>query len=230
MGKKAKEESKPAAILVLWDFIRTCRLKNDKECLATMLFALEACLSGESYELPKDSYVEMVFTRIRETAQRGLSSYRLQSARGRAGAAARHGLKVETADAEPVLAATEPTVTSVSKPQKTPVASGPRLMATALEPAFTSLCGPKEEFPRRLELDPIAATLEFTGEEPTRRLANVYSCYLRQLGKAIYTDEVGAAYSEAKVGEWDNVANRGAVLVGRLKARLPAQEGNAACA
>ena len=73
-----------------------------------------------------------------------------------------------------------------------------------------------ETFAERVERDFLAATLEFTKEKETRMTRNVYNLYRTKLGER-YDDELIAAYSQAKQGEWDDVRSRGAVFVDRLK-------------
>ena len=75
-------------------------------------------------------------------------------------------------------------------------------------------CG--ETFAERVARDPLAATLEFTKEKETPLTRNVYKLYQTKLGER-YDEELIAAYSEAKQGEWDDVRSRGAVFVDRLK-------------
>ena len=71
-------------------------------------------------------------------------------------------------------------------------------------------------FAERVSRDPFAATLEFTKEKETPLIRNVYNLYRKKLGER-YDEELIAAYSEAKQGEWDDVRKRGAVFVERLK-------------
>ena len=218
MRRKGNGELHPPCILIRRDYIRTCRDAKDYEEFAQMVFAVEACVSGEKYEEPNGSCAKMTFNNLVDSAMRGFVSCERQSERGRAGAAARHGRKsaAETAGSDP---GPDRKIPKLEKQ----TSGGSRTDAVCVRDAvsgalakLTEATSPKEKFLYSLNDDPVAATMAYAHENGNFA-HNTYNRYLKELGKETFIEKIYAIYSEFGDDIHAKCDNVGAFFVSELK-------------
>ena len=237
----------PPAILIRVDAIDEYGRCNDPEGLGRAIFLVLAWLRGENRPLPGDDIpgTGYMFDQMCETAKIGVVNCQKRTDSAKKAAAARIAVGRRPKDAEQRRSKGaeegKPDSTSVSSPAPASELPPQSMLEAPDKPAEVrpkgrggvtrlgdSDCldvavegivgGGKggEDFAERVSRDPLAATLEFTKEKETPLICNVYNLYRKKLGER-YDEELIAAYSEAKQGEWDDVRKRGAVFVERLK-------------
>ena len=237
----------PPAILIRVDAIDEFERCEDPEGLGRTIFLLLAWLRGENRPLPGDNIpgTGYMLDRMCETARIGVVNCQKRTDSAKKAAAARIAVGRRPKNAEQRrpkdMEQGKPNLTSVSSPAlvseplQQPVPEGPDKPAEVrskgrggvtrlgdcdcLDAVVGGIVGGGkggETFAERVTRDPLAATLEFTEEKETPLIRNVYNLYRKKLGER-YDEELMAAYSEARQGEWDGVRSRGAVFVERLK-------------
>ena len=237
----------PPAILVRVDAIDEYGRCNDPEGLGRAIFLILAWLRGESRPLPGDDIpgTAYMFDQMCETARIGVVNCQKRTDSAKKAAAARIavGRRPKNAEQRRPKGTEQGNLdsTSVSSsaqaselpPQPVPEAPGKPAEVRpkgrggitrlgdcdCLDVVVGGIVGLGKgggAFAERVSRDPFAATLEFTKEKETPLIRNVYNLYRKKLGER-YDEELIAAYSEAKEGEWDGVRSRGAVFVERLK-------------
>ena len=237
----------PPAILIRVDAIDEYGRCNDPEGLGRAIFLVLAWLRGENRPLPGDGIpgTGYMFDQMCETARIGVVNCQKRTDSAKKAAAARVAVGRRPKNAEQrrpkgtEQGNPDSTLGSSSAPASElppqPVPEAPGKPAEVrpkgrggitrlgdcdcLDVVVGGIVGlgkGGEDFAERVTRDPFAATLEFTKEEESTLTRNVYNFYRRKLGER-YDEELMAAYSEAKQGEWDAVLSRGAVFVERLK-------------
>lgn len=237
----------PPAILIRVDAIDEFERCDDPEGLGRAVFLVLAWLRGEDRPLPGGDTpgAGYMLDQMCETARMGVDSCRKRTDSAKKAAAARNdtgrrpknaeqrrpkgteqGKPDSTSDSSPAPASEYPPQSMPEAPDK-PAEVRPKGRGgitrlgdgDCLDVVVGGIVGGGkggEDFAERVSRNPFAATLEFTKEEESPLTRNVYNFYRRKLGGR-YDEELMAAYSEARQGEWDAVLCRGAVFVERLK-------------
>ena len=237
-AEQEKGDSKvelPPAILIRVDAIDEFERCDDPEGLGRTIFLVLAWLRGERRPLPGDDTpgTGYMFGQLCETAKIGVVNCQKRTDSAKKAAAARIavGRRPKVAEREKSTLVSSPASGSENLPKQMPdvpdepaeVQPKGRGEVMSVGDCLDGVLGENggldkggETFAERVARDFLAATLEFTKEKETRMTRNVYNLYRTKLGER-YDEEIIAAHSEANQGEWDDVRNRGAVFVERLK-------------